>query len=111
MKNKRICSMEVLDWLKKRYGNKLHPEIVSVKMYQDAEDVWVSVVKKTETEQGDLMQEECIGLDFIRNVVETDAGWREGGCTFIPERSLLDNAREFFMDHETLLNATPLFDE
>ena len=45
MKNKKICSMEVLDWLKKRYGDELNPAIVSVKMYQDAEDVWVSVVK------------------------------------------------------------------
>ena len=110
MNDNKICSIEVISWLKKQYVDKLNPEIVSVQMCQDAKDVWITVVKKIETEMGIALQKECINLGFIKGVAKMDTGWKEEGCTFKPERDLIDNAREFFMDQDTLMNTTPLFD-
>lgn len=110
MKNRKVNSIEVIDWLKEKYGDELNPFFVSVKMCQDEDDVWLYMIKRKTTQVGVWTQEEYLSLDFIADPIEID-GELECETTFTSEHSIIENAIKFFSDRDTLLNTTPLLDK
>ena len=110
MKDRKVNSIEVIDWLKEKYGDGLNPFFISIKMCQDEEDVWLHMVKRMMTQLGAWTQEEDLSLDFITDIVDID-GELECETTFTSEHSIIQSAIKFFSDKETLLNTTPLLDK
>ena len=116
MKDTLMHKIEVYDWLKNKYADRLDGSICSVHFCQDTEDVWIEIIRENETELGLKTKTEIMNLDFIANTyaVELDI-WPEGGnpytkCIYTVDRDIEENAREFFEDEITLENVTTLFE-
>ena len=103
MKDRKVNSIEVIDWLKEKYGDGLNPFFISIK-------IWLHMVKRKMTQLGAQTQEEDLSLDFITDIVDID-GELECETTFTSEHSIIQSAIKFFSDKETLLNTTPLLDK
>ena len=116
IKDNRIESLEVLDWLKMMYGDKLNADLISVKLFQDNVDVWLEIIRSFKNEIGKKTIKEVINLDFIAEPYENPLDIAPEGESlydtpvYRPEHDIEKNARMLFEDEITLENVTPLFD-
>jgi len=116
MKDTLIQRIDVYEWLKGKYRDRLDISICSVTFCQNTKDVWIEITREYETDLGLKTKTEIMNLDFIADTYEVELDiWPEGGnlfdrCVYTVDREIEVNAKEFFDDEITLENVTTLFD-
>ena len=115
MKDTLIQRIDVYQWLKNKYRDRLDGSICSVTFCQDTEDVWIEIIREYETELGPKSKTEIMNLDFIADTYEVELDiWPEGGNPYVrsiytTDHNIEVNAKRFFEDEVTLENVTSLF--
>lgn len=114
MNDAKIETIEVIEYLKNKYPERLNENIVSVEFSQTPEDVFIRITRQYNTELGVKREIETINLDFIdtddgASVEEISHGEAETRPAFPADRCIEDNARDFLDNEITLENTTPLF--
>ena len=118
MEDKTIESLEVLDWLKQKYGEKIKRPFISISINQDGKDVWLKLVSKKSTSMGDVSTTELINMDVCADIGDAPhlAGTQcddfiDLGCTFSAKNPIEENAVKLFTDASTIGNVTPIFEK
>lgn len=114
MNDAKFETIEVIEYLKNKYPERLNENIVSVEFSQTPEDVFIRITRQYNTELGVKREIETINLDFIdtddgASVEEISHGEAETRPAFPADRCIEDNARDFLDNEITLENTTPLF--
>jgi len=116
MKDTLIQRIDVYEWLKGKYRDRLDISICSVTFCQNTKDVWIEITREYETDLGLKTKTEIMNLDFIADTYEVELDiWPDGGnpydrSIYTADRDIEVNAKEFFEDEVTLENVTSLFD-
>ena len=110
MKDSTVDSLEVLDWVKQLYGEKVNPFITSVKICQDKTDVWVTITRQMDTHLGCLIRDEVVDLSIVVDSPVNPA-YEDDIPHYTPQRDLCINAEDFFRDVNTLHMITSIFDK
>ena len=120
--NDKIIRLDATDWLKQEYGDEIRSDIISVELCQSSDAVWVVVVRKLESEFGEISVEEISNLDIARDVAGNSPGIKDAPFeksepeytvemnTFLPSADIARNARLLFTDKCTMENITTIFD-
>lgn len=114
MNDTKIETIEVIEYLKNKYPERLNKNIVSVEFSQTAKDVFVRITRKTDTNLGVKYERETINLDFIADddgasIEELSYGVAQTYQAFSPDANIEENAKNFVDDENTLENTMPLF--
>lgn len=97
--------LNVTNWLREMYGDEIKSEIQIVELHQTEDAVWVTVKREQDRDLGTLVTYESFDMEIVRDPIE-----EEEILCYPPDTDIETNARNLFVDKETLMNVTSIFD-